>query len=501
LERLELLALRESSIRVDARPWTAVASDGLVSELVSSFFTWDDAFFLPIVDREAFLADMRSGNVAKAKYCSPFLVNAICASRCYTCRRTRAFSSLSRRDLAAEFLSEAKKLLDLESGRASVCAVQGLTLLFSVSAYRGTDRAGMLYRFAAYEMFNRLDVKAKYDEMRYDKTKDLDRRILSRLAWGLFCFESIVAYVYLQISLIPPPAIPRHFERPTEEAPSSGIIPNVDMFGNVHTRESKSPPFVPGALYLACDVTLMLYSSMQWNLESETFYGTEEDLRVRRRKLDEVGQWRKRLPLNMREDVNFTPQTCYLSAYTNEVLTSILRPLHPLTEIEPGWTARALCLNCCRVDLDNMERFVDTYTLRDYACINICGAYNSILILVFHLADPAVHELFAKASRLILRTGDDFPMSRFILQGVKALSWSLKVALPPAARPYYDDLGGRKEALRDLPISFALPEQNTVRRMLTSPSASASASAPAPGGRRAEDMGTLLSKWSAMSIE
>ncbi|KAG5989358.1 hypothetical protein E4U43_004516, partial [Claviceps pusilla] len=32
LERLELLALRESSIRVDARPWTAVAGDGLVSE-------------------------------------------------------------------------------------------------------------------------------------------------------------------------------------------------------------------------------------------------------------------------------------------------------------------------------------------------------------------------------------------------------------------------------------------------------------------------------------
>ncbi|KAG5984191.1 hypothetical protein E4U54_006165 [Claviceps lovelessii] len=82
LERLELLALRESSIRVDARPWTAVAGDGLVSELISSFFTWDDAFFLPIIDREAFLADMRSGNVARAEYCSRFLVNAICASRC-----------------------------------------------------------------------------------------------------------------------------------------------------------------------------------------------------------------------------------------------------------------------------------------------------------------------------------------------------------------------------------------------------------------------------------
>ncbi|KAG5945456.1 hypothetical protein E4U53_006704 [Claviceps sorghi] len=509
LERLDLLALRESSIRVDAMPWTAVASDGLVSELISSFFTWDDAFYLPIVDREAFLADMRSGNVANARYCSPFLVNAICASRC-------AFSSLSRRDLAVEFLNEAKKLLDMENGRASVCAVQGLALLFSVSACRGTDRAGILYRFAAYEMFNRLDVEATYNAMRYDKTKELDRRILSRLAWGLFCFESahsfgpvrareehqvqsncvsgnlsIVAYVYLEISMIPPPAIPRHFERPFEP-PGLAPPPNVDMFGNVHTSESKSPPFVPGALYLACDVTSMLYSSMQWNQESESFCGEEEDLKVRRRKLDEVRRWRERLPLNMREDINFTPQTCYLSAYTNEVLISILRPLHPLTEIEPGWTVKALSLNYCKVDIDNMERFVRVYTLRDYACINICGVYNSILILVFHMADPAVHALFAKASWLILQTGRDFPMSRYILQGIKAMSWSLKVALPPTARPYYENLGSKKEAFRDIPISFALPEQNHVRRML--------ADASVQKGR-GEDMGTLLSKWSAMSIE
>lgn len=81
LERLDLLALRESAIRVDAKPWTAVAGDGMVSELVSSFFNWDDAFYLPFLDREAFLEDMRAGNVATAKYCTPFLVNAICADR------------------------------------------------------------------------------------------------------------------------------------------------------------------------------------------------------------------------------------------------------------------------------------------------------------------------------------------------------------------------------------------------------------------------------------
>ncbi|KAG6208064.1 hypothetical protein E4U35_000441 [Claviceps purpurea] len=431
LEKLELLALQESPIRVDARPWTAVASDGLVSELISSFFIWDDAFLMPMIDRDAFLTDMRSGNIANAKYCSPFLVNAICASRCQ-------------------------------------------------------------YRFAAYEMFHRLDVEATYSAMRYDKAKALDRRILSRLAWGLFCFESIVAHVYLEISMLPPPTIPRHFERPSGIF-SHGLArtPNVDMFGNRHTRQSKSPPFVPGAIHLACDVALMLYSSMQWNMESEGSHGSEEDLRVRRRKLDEVREWIGRLPLNMQYDVNFTPQTYYLSAFTNEVIISILRPLPPLTEIEPGMTAKALCLSCCKIDTDNMDCFVRTYSLHDYTILTLCGVYNSILILVFHMADPAAQPLFAEASRLILDTSNDFPMSRFILQSIKAMSWRLKVPLPAAARPYYDNLGNAKESLRHVPISFALPAQTQVQKVLTHSSAQKG---------RAEDMGTLLTKWSAMSI-
>lgn len=86
LERLDLLALRENAIRVDAKPWTAVASDGIVSELVSSFFNWENSFYVPIIDRDAFLEEMRSGNPATAKYCTPFLVNAICADRCVSFR-------------------------------------------------------------------------------------------------------------------------------------------------------------------------------------------------------------------------------------------------------------------------------------------------------------------------------------------------------------------------------------------------------------------------------
>lgn len=54
------------------------------------------------------------------------------------------FSYIAGKSVGAQFLDEAKKLLDLENGRASLPTVQGLTLMFTLSAYRGVDRAGMV---------------------------------------------------------------------------------------------------------------------------------------------------------------------------------------------------------------------------------------------------------------------------------------------------------------------------------------------------------------------
>ncbi|UPX10479.1 uncharacterized protein EKO05_0001137 [Ascochyta rabiei] len=78
VERLDAEAYRLSPWKLRARPWTAVADDGLVSALISAFFAWDGYYFLPFVDQKCFIRDMRTGDIKRAKFCSPFLVNAIC---------------------------------------------------------------------------------------------------------------------------------------------------------------------------------------------------------------------------------------------------------------------------------------------------------------------------------------------------------------------------------------------------------------------------------------
>lgn len=56
------------------------------------------------------------------------------------------FSLVQSDDLSTKFLDEAKRLLDLENGRASLPTIQGLALMFALTAYRGMDRAGMASR-------------------------------------------------------------------------------------------------------------------------------------------------------------------------------------------------------------------------------------------------------------------------------------------------------------------------------------------------------------------
>ena len=82
LENLDSSALSISKLKVHARPWTALAGDGLVSELISSFFAYDSCFYLTFIDQECFLHDMQAGDIQKAEFCSPLLVNTICALRC-----------------------------------------------------------------------------------------------------------------------------------------------------------------------------------------------------------------------------------------------------------------------------------------------------------------------------------------------------------------------------------------------------------------------------------
>jgi hypothetical protein len=92
LEKLESSTPASSGMRVAARPWATPANDGLVSKLISTFFAYDHRSHILFIEQECFLAEMLVGDITRARFCSPFLVNAICALRCVS-PETRTLSS------------------------------------------------------------------------------------------------------------------------------------------------------------------------------------------------------------------------------------------------------------------------------------------------------------------------------------------------------------------------------------------------------------------------
>ncbi|KAH6647133.1 putative C6 transcription factor [Truncatella angustata] len=491
LQAINANALEHSLMKVRSRPWTVVADDGIVSEMITSFFMWDDSFFYPFIDREALLEDMHAGDPERANYCSPFLVNAIYATRCFTSRNAKAYSAILRKDIGDQFLMEAKRLLDLEGGRPSLPTVQGLALMFTLSAYRGTDRAGMMYRYAAYEMLKRLDLEKTFMQIWTDPSKNRQKQIIAKALWGIFCFESIVAFVYLQQSLVQAPQVARFF--PVETMSPALVDCNLDLLGNAHTTSSRSPPFVSNILDFTCDLSVHLYDLMAWNAEAPGMIGTIEDLDQRLRLHQQLRQWRETLPCNLRHEVNFTPQTCFLSIYLNELFIAILRPLQPDIIFDGKSSVKDLCIQYAISDLANMKKYVNNFSLNAYSCMVCCGAYNGLLTLSSHLYDRKTHIPFTTACAIIRATARDFPMARFILQAIKALCWTLKMPILPAAMQYLENLGAGKESLRDVPLAFALPQADAVRELLSDDDSD--------GQQLCSEMGVLLSKWSSLSIE
>lgn len=185
--------------------------------------------------------------------------------------------------------------------------------------------------------------------------------------------------------------------------------------------------------------------------------------------------------------------TCLYSIYLDELFIAILRPLQPDIIFEKEMSVKDLCIQYATSDANNMKKYVDKFSLSTYSCMVLCGAYNALLTLSSHLYDPKTHMPFMIACVVIHATANDFPMARFILQGVKALCWTLKMPIPSLAAQYLENLGTGKESLRDIPLAFALPQVDAVRELLSDDDSDAQ--------QLSGEMGVLLSRWSALSVD
>jgi hypothetical protein len=93
-------------------------------------------------------------------------------------------------DLSTLFLNEAKRHMEEERGRSSIPMVQGLALVFSQLSAKALDRAGLMFRTAASEMLQTMQLEKKLALLRSRGQGDSEEaRVISKAMWGLFCFD------------------------------------------------------------------------------------------------------------------------------------------------------------------------------------------------------------------------------------------------------------------------------------------------------------------------
>ncbi|KAK4160469.1 hypothetical protein QBC43DRAFT_219765 [Cladorrhinum sp. PSN259] len=487
-QELEHEAQSLSDIKVPSRPWTVVAGDGLVSCLISSFFKWDNSLLMSFVDRDLFLRDMRGGS---GQYCSSFLVNSICALRSLMSDRPKIFNRAANIDLCALFSSEAKKQLELEAGRVSVTTIQGLLILYILSCCDGTNRAGSVYRMAAYEMLRKLKPERLYSRLRDNVPAEAERKhSLSKLCWGVYLLECVLSHAYLKPSTFSVPKVS------WVNHDNGHNTPNVDIRGLPFGLGSPEPPLVPGTTHQAYHIAILYHDIMNYNSQLHIEFGDFRDIEKRMGLFAQLAKLEEALPDRLRYRNNPAPDTLFLKSLINLAAYNLIRPLPLSAIVQEGVNAKAILLDLCATDVDILEFYASRWNFKDYSSIILCSAWSVTLTLVTLLDDPRAQELFTRGCVILGVIERDMTGVRIVMQGMLAMLWKTGKQIPPGASQYFAGLDTNRRELKDVPFEFSLPVPEVTQKLLDYEDDDD----PEETTRLGADLASLLQKWSSLSV-
>jgi hypothetical protein len=182
--------------------------------------------------------------------------------------------------------------------------------------------------------------------------------------------------------------------------------------------------------------------------------------------------------------------------FINEVAYGIVRPLPQDTRFGDRGSVTDLLLQHCKNDLEVSEAYAKLWP-PELSSYFSNGLYNTIITLASLLHEPRSHDLFTRACALERSAARHFPLVRFILKGTHALVLSLGQEIPPAAKWCFENLDFNADDLKDVPVSYALPLQEQMRKSLLTDGED---SYDHEHREMGVQMGALISKWNGMSM-
>jgi hypothetical protein len=192
--------LGASNLHVERKgtTWTNVTTDlAFVERLFQLYFMWSHPFYV-LFSRECFYMDFRAG---RDKYCSPLLVNAICAYACHlTDDPAGRTDPANFRSAGDHFFAEAKRLL-FEDEAPSLTTTQALCVMSMREPSTGRDTSGFNYIGRCMRMCVELGLHLNNSASPALRLTPSEIEVRKVTFWGCFTVDTYVNHYLVRLFL------------------------------------------------------------------------------------------------------------------------------------------------------------------------------------------------------------------------------------------------------------------------------------------------------------
>ncbi|KAI8934466.1 hypothetical protein NX059_009194 [Plenodomus lindquistii] len=203
--------------------WTNVTNDlDFVNELFKLYFTWSHPFFV-LFSRECFYRDFESG---RNKYCSPLLVNAICAYACHLTDNPAGRTEPNNfRTAGDHFFNEARRLLYEDDETPSLTTTQALCIMAMREPSTGRESTGFRYMGRCIRMCVELGLHLHNNASPALNLTASEIEVRKVTFWGCFTVDTVSSVCVGRIAQLPRAAIT--LEKPLLEEATSLSEPSM----------------------------------------------------------------------------------------------------------------------------------------------------------------------------------------------------------------------------------------------------------------------------------
>ncbi|KAF2035527.1 hypothetical protein EK21DRAFT_53843 [Setomelanomma holmii] len=357
--------------------WTTVTSDlAFVEKLLILYFTWNHPFYI-LFSRECFYKDFRAG---RDKYCSPLLVNAICAYACHLTDDPAGRTDPSNfRTAGDHFFAEARRLL-FEDETPSLTTTQALCVMSMREPSAGRDSPGFSYIGRCMRMCVELGLHLNNSASPMLGLTPSEIEVRKVTFWGCYTVDSVYSICLGRIAQLPRAAV-------TLDKPILEEVPEI-------------PEAFPGAARVQPGIVTTRMFLQEFTMLSELindnnyiFYAPKE--RLTSSKLlecyNKYQAWYRKLPsqLAIEGKKHPEPHVLVLHMLYHTIIVHLFRPMLKVELIHSDLRPRDICIEAANKVSSIVRIYRQSYDFR----------VAHLLIPHILLSVSIVHLLYSKDNR------------------------------------------------------------------------------------------------------